>query len=254
MELIGILTVFLIPPLLIGVASIFLLRSRLKLINSVFLIVTAIILNDLIWKRIIWSNTSENSPVANIPLMFNLFVAIITVLIELKFAQKQSILKSLLFTLIVPAVISLYFPYFGSYGFTYSVAESNSMKASKENGSFIKELGFSEEAIVIESDTIHILHGWAERDRKVNHKTLFKRDEYSQQVDYIVKVRHNKKGHPYSIKYKVNSRDVNGSAPIDSTMKFSLPAYEPLAYLTFFRISNRSIHNRIAKEVKINFQ
>jgi len=245
----------LLTPIVILISSFLLLRAEMKLYYRVFLIIAAIVINDIFIK--LFAGGTHDLPGAgwiNLFLIFGLVIATTLTFIELKFTQKYPLFKAMVFTLLIPSTVLLYLNYFGLFGLVYSEPVSDSETISKEKGAFVGKLQFSNNIIAHSSDSIILVNGWSERERRIDHRGLLQKKEYSDNVHFIIRTHHNMKSHHDAFYYQVNSKDINGSSPVDSTIQFSLPKSDSLIYLTFFKIGGSVSNDSIIKQVKINIQ
>ncbi|GAB2547124.1 hypothetical protein GCM10027189_32270 [Rufibacter soli] len=223
----------------------------MKLTFKLLLIIAAIIVNDMLVKTYA-GGTHDLAGAAWINLfsMSGLFLAATTTFIDL-IRQKQLVSKSLLFSALLLVIVGAYLSYFGLFGLTQFLPASNSIKSSKEKGVFNSMLKLSNHTIVYEADTISLLYGWTEGERRIKHQNLIKKQELTGQIIYIIKAHHNLKPYLSSVYYKVNSDDVNGAIPIDSTITFTLPKSDSLVYLTFFKLRSSIDNDTIVKVIKV---
>ncbi len=245
----------LLTPVVILIVSYVLIRAEMKLSYRVLLIVVAIVLNDFFIKLFAGgTHDMAGAGFINLFLLFGLVIATGLIFIELKFAQKNDFKNAFLSSLLIPAVGSLYIYYFGFFGLIYSKPISDTAAISRQSGAFLGHLQFSEDIVAYSSDSVMLIGGWSEQERKINHKGLFQKEGYSDNILYVVKAHHNFKSHSSSLYFQVNSKDVNGSSPVDSTIYFSLPKSDTLVYLTFFKIRGPIAGDSILQQVKINIK
>ncbi|QHL87473.1 hypothetical protein GU926_08490 [Nibribacter ruber] len=241
-----------LTPVIIPIVSYLLLRADMKLPYKILLIPSAIIINDILLKNFAGGTYDlEGAAWINLLSMLGLVLATILTFIDLKFRQKYALIKSLLFPFLLFVITGAYLSYFALYGLIQSVSASESVKSSKEEGVYISSLKFSDQRIIYEADTINLLEGWVESERRMNHQNLVKKEELSGQMNYIIKAHNNQIPYQPTVYYKINSNDVNGSSPIDSTIIFSLPKSDDSVYLTIFKLRGNVNNDTIIQVIKI---
>jgi hypothetical protein len=243
----------LLTPVIVGIISILILKANLKLFYRIPLIVLAIISNDMLIKLNAGvNNDTEGVGWMNLLLVFGVFVATILTFFELKFSQYYKLSNVLLSTFFIPFSTGIYLSYFGFFGLINDQPSSESVEISKSNQTFVSNLTFSDHLIMHENDSIHILNGWSEKQKRVNHTGFFRKQEYTGKINYIVKTQHNLESTDSPVYYQINSRNINGARPVDSTIKVSLPQSDSIVYLTFFKLRGTVKNDTIIKEIKIN--
>ena len=115
----------------------------------------------------------------------------------------------------------------------------------------MSDLIFSDNIINYESDSMKILYGWSEKQRRINQNNVFKKDEVTGNLNYTIKIRHNFKPLDYSVYYKVNSDDVNGSSPVDSSIQFNVSEHNTNIYIAFFKLRGPVRNDTLIKKIQI---
>jgi hypothetical protein len=245
-------TSIMLSPLTIGLLTGLLIYTDLKIGYRILLITLAIIFNDICIKNFAGgTHDLEGAGFINAFLIIGLIISTIIILFKTVAHKNTNAVLKIMLTLMMPLTMFLYIQYFGLYGLSYSKSMSLTKQNAIENKTFLSDLNFSETEIIYETDSIHLISGWTEKENILNHNSLISKTEETGNINYKIKIKHNFKPYDFSIYYKVNSDDVNGASPVDSVLEFTEDKSDNVT-LTIFKLRNGSVNNdTIIRRVKI---
>jgi hypothetical protein len=239
-----------ITPIIIGIITLIFLSLGFKLIYNIFLIGLAIIVNDILIKKISeGSYDIEGAGWINVFSILGLVTAVIITIFKLTFEKKRRLILEILITALLPVFILCYVYYFNFWGLAYSKQASETKSDSIKSGVFLSDLFFSDTVINYKNDTIKILYGWCEDQRRVNHKSIIRRIEKTGRTNYIIRIKHSLDAH--NLLYTVNSEDINGSLPLDSIIKFNTSENISHIYISIFKHEGPISNDTLLKKIKI---
>ncbi len=236
-------TSIMLTPITVGLLTGLLILTELKIGYRILLITLAIIFNDICIKKFAGgTHDLEGAGFINGFLIIGLIISTVIIIIKTIVLKNTNAIIKIMLTLMMPAIMFLYMQYFGLYGLSYSKSMSTTKQNAIENKKFVSDLDFSETEIIYETDSIYIISGWAEKELILNHKSLIKKTEETENTNYKIKIKHNLKPDDFSIFYKINSDDVNGASTIDSILEFTANKADDIT-LTIFKLRNNSVNN-----------
>lgn len=248
---VGIFSIFL-TPIVVGTITYLFLSLDYKLIYNIFLIVFAIITNDILIKLFAGgSHDSEGEGLISAFFLLGLIVSTAISIIKISLDRKHKLIHRIIIIPLLPALALCYLSYFNIFSLSYSEQGSETKSHSIKNGTFMSDLIFSDKIIKYENDTVTILYGWSEKQRKINQHNIFNKNEETGNLNYTIKISHNLKPLDISVNYKVKSDDVNGSRPVDSIIQFTTSKLDTDIYIAFFKLRGPDRNDTLVKRIQI---
>jgi len=236
-------TSIMLSPLTIGLLTGLLMFTDFKIGYRILLVTLSIVFNDICIKTFAGgTHDLEGAGFINAFLIIGLIISTIIILIKTVVLKNINAIIKIMLTLMMPVTMFLYIQYFGLYGLSYSKSMSLTKQNAIENNTFLSDLNFSETVIIYDTDSIHIISGWTEKELILNHNSLISKTEETENINYKLKIKHNFKPNDFSIYFKVNSDDVNGASPVDSVLEFTANKSDNIT-LTIFKLRNGSVNN-----------
>jgi len=236
-------TSIMFSPLTIGLLTGLLMFTDFKIGYRILLVTLSIVFNDICIKTFAGgTHDLEGAGFINAFLIIGLIISTIIILIKTVVLKNINAIIKIMLTLMMPVTMFLYIQYFGLYGLSYSKSMSLTKQNAIENKTFLSDLNFSETVIIYDTDSIHIISGWTEKELILNHNSLISKTEETENINYKLKIKHNFKPNDFSIYFKVNSDDVNGASPVDSVLEFTANKSDNIT-LTIFKLRNGSVNN-----------
>ena len=213
----------LLSPIIIGLISFNSFKTKVHFSVKTIFVVSSIIFNDFLLRLYAGgTHDSEGVMVINLFFYLNSIIAFISILIFL--SQKKEINFKTIFSLLLSfSPLYFYLNYFYSIGMEYRLSESDNIDISKNEKIFLNNIEFSPKTIIIDKDTINFQYGWAEIERKLNHKNIFKKTEITNNVNWIIKLDGNfeESNYNFDLYYKIHDTNYVGANPINKTITFS---------------------------------
>lgn len=236
-------TSIMLSPFTIGLLTGLFISTDFKIEYRILGITLAIAVNDICIKKFSGGiHDLEGAGFTNAFLIIGLVISTIIILIKIIVLKNTSAVIKVMLILMMPATMFFYIQYFGFYGLSYSKSMSLSKQNAIENKSFLFDLYFSEREITYGKDSIRIISGWTEKEFIMNHNSLVKKIEETENINYKIKIKHNINPYNSSIYYKINSDNVNGAKPVDSVLNFTTNKSDSIT-LTIFKLRNGSVNN-----------
>ena len=236
-------TSIILSPLTIGGLTGLLIFTDLKLGYRVLLIIFTIILNDISIKKFAGgTHDLEGAGFINIFLIIGLVISTILIVVKTVTLKNTNGVIKIILILLMPVTMFLYLQYFGLYGLSFSKPMSLTKQNALENKTYLSDLSFSKTEIIYNTDSIHIISGWSEKELALNHKSLIRKTEETGNINYKIKIKNNFAPNDISIYYQVNSDDVNSASPVDSVLEFTENKSDNII-LTIFKLRNGSVNN-----------
>lgn len=239
-------------PIVIGFITFLFLSLNLKLIYRIIFIALAIIINDILIKLFAGgTHDSEGEGWITLFLILGLIISTIIAIIKISIDRKHKLTHKIIFITLLPTLVGIYLSYFNLFGLSYYEQGNDSKDNSLKNKTFIKDLVFSHNTIIYENDSLNILYGWMEKQRKMTPNNILEKNEETANLNYTIKISHNLKPYNFSVYYKVNSEDVNGASPVDSIIQFSASKLDSNIYISFFKLRESITNDTLIKKIQI---
>lgn len=241
-------------PAVIALSAYLLFGTSYRIALRVGLFCLALVVNDLLLKNIA-GGTHDLQGAGWINAMFILGVGISMIVGLVIFLSAKIPANKIIAALLGIALFSaLHLHYFAFHGMKITLPYSDSVKESKEEGRFLRSLSIENDVITNQVDSVMLVFGWLEHEVQVDHKGLIKR---SSQTGYLlgsILAESNSGKYRDNIYYKVNSKDVNGSRPVNGMIRFRVLESDSLVKLYFFDMTQSVMDRDVMKVVPVRFQ
>ncbi len=226
-------------PILIGLfTGLVLYFTNFRLIIKFSLIIGLIIFNDILikfyaggthdWEGVGW---------ITVYLLLGLIISLVIIIIYGFTNQKENKKEYFLLIFAFSVLLFLYLSYFDSIGMTWVKYPTNDIKISKEKELFISNVELSDNKIIVEQDTFLITKGWFEKQIRINHKRLFKKNETTDKIycTLILEGEFEKYKTREHIYYKLDDGKSRGYTSLNSTITLTLDQKKDKYSLGFYR-------------------
>ena len=233
----------LFSPVVIALSAYLLFGTGYRLATRVGLFCLALVINDLLLKNIAGgTHDVEGAGWINATMILGVFISLIIGLV-LFISQKLPAKKIIVALLGITLFSALYINYFAFHGMTITLPSNDIIEEAKKEGNFIRTFSTGRELITNQEDSVVLLAGWLEQEVRVDHTGMIKRSAPTGYVLGSIQTQGNRHGFPVGLYYKVNSKDVNGSGPVDDLIRFRVFEDDSIVELTFFDM-RRSVGSR----------
>jgi len=238
----------LIPAFIIFILS----KADLQIYFKILIVIGAIILDDMVLK--LSGGHPYDFEGAGLINLLSIIATVLATVISFVFLikkAKRNVIYTSCFIILIPISVWLYLSYFDSMGLIDSENGSPSKEISIKNHLFLKAVQVSDASVAYKPDSIKILSGWAEKQVTINHEHLIKRYDDTSKVNYVLKLKSNRRFRDNNIYYQVNDASINGASPIDSVISFTCARTDPKVIVTFFKLTGDISKTMTIKSVVI---